>query len=152
MGRILSLSPGQIGFLPTSMASLCDLWMLSLPLISSSRKRRKEERVLDPRLGQIGFERISLPTLTRGFDLTSFPLLLTSSASQRTLPKALHPVVTVHAFPRVPSHDAAMLNKITAGGLDGWAWNEIKADSPWFFDRLSPSGVGYRDFLMHVSL
>ena len=30
-------------------------------------------------------------------------------------------------------HEAAMAKKSTAGGLDGWAWNEIKAlSSSWF--------------------
>ena len=63
-----------------------------------------------------------------------------------------HPVVTVHAFlefvgdhlPQEPFldlpvltgedlYEAAMANKSTAAGLDGWAWNEIKALSlSWF--------------------
>ena len=63
-----------------------------------------------------------------------------------------HPVVTVQAFldfvgdhlPQEPFlelpiltgeelYEAAMAKKSTAAGLDGWAWNEIKALSPsWF--------------------
>ena len=48
-------------------------------------------------------------------------------------------------------HDA-MAKKSTAGGLDGWAWNEIKAliflglwDWLWFYVKLNPLVSGLRD-------
>ena len=68
-----------------------------------------------------------------------------------------HPVVTPDQFldfvghllpqepyldlPRITGRDLqelARAEKSTAGGLDGWAWNEIKAHPlPWFSGRLS---------------
>ena len=55
-----------------------------------------------------------------------------------------HPVVSPHAFlefvgvpmlTREKLHDVAMAKKSTAGGLDGWAWNEVKAlSSSWFVE------------------
>ena len=55
-----------------------------------------------------------------------------------------HPVVSVdqfldfvgHLFPRITERDlqeVARAKKSTAGGLDGWAWYEVKAlPLPWF--------------------
>ena len=88
-----------------------------------------------------------------------------------------HPVVTVQAFlgfvgdhlPQVPFldlpmltgeelYEAAMAKKSTAAGLDGWAWNEIKALSLIMVCRScfsSSAGLkllvnGRRVFLMHI--
>ena len=73
-----------------------------------------------------------------------------------------HPVVTVQAFldfvgdhlPQEPLldlpiltgeelYEAAMAKKSTAAGLDGWAWNEIKALSlSWFVGSCFSSSTG----------
>ena len=54
-------------------------------------------------------------------------------------------------FPRITGRDlqqVAWAKKSTAGGLDGWAWNEMKAlPLPWFsglailLELVEPSGV-----------
>ena len=53
-------------------------------------------------------------------------------------------------------HDAAMAKKSTVGGLDGWAWNEVKAlslgllDSPQFFAKSKLLVDGLRDSSMRI--
>ena len=48
----------------------------------------------------------------------------------------LLPQEPLHDLPRITGRDlqeVARAEKSTAGGLDGWAWNEIKAlPLPWF--------------------
>ena len=73
-----------------------------------------------------------------------------------------HPVVTADQFldfvchllpqdlPRITGRDlqeVAWAKKSTAGGLDGWAWNEINAlPLPWFSGLEAP-GVWPQDLL-----
>ena len=71
-----------------------------------------------------------------------------------------------HLLPQEPQFDlpwitgrnlqeVARAKKSTAGGLDGWAWNELKAlPLPWFsglailFEVVETSGVGLRGLWM----
>ena len=85
---------------------------------------------------------------TQSFRILVEPHLFDAEFGQAWMPffcRAGHPVVTVDQFinfvdpsslPAISGQDlleVAKAKKSTAGGLDGWAWNEIKAlPLPWF--------------------
>ena len=125
---------------------------LSLLLFASSAS----QRILPMVLGSF-FSHHSLMHTSRGAGCPIFAITATLLLPLR------------HFFPILPSQipiltgqepiEAAMINKSTTGGWDGWAWNEIEALSlswligpPQFFDTFGPSGGGHRAFLRPISL